>query len=213
MKLINNETTNIEVLTYETSIEGVIAKQTITNGKASNFTLQCIDKPDHIEKVWVGISSNAKPCTYEEFKDSCKFGFEDVSELNSENVYFIYDYGHVIFDHEWNVVPYIHSFDYIGTPFHNGCLDLDKALQVLKNHPWIINKDGLKIEDIPYYNVDDEQDAFIKVSILPDKDTYNKLYQQVKNMQSWSVRLKELLHDGYCPDEEHNLLGLLECVK
>jgi len=216
MKLVKRVVNIKEVLTYETSIENIVARQTIVDGIASSFTLELVNNPEYVGyTTWVAIRTNTNdnPCTYSEFLRSCRFEFSEFPVLVPENVFLFYNDGQVIFDHNWNTIPCIHEFDYIGTPFHDGCLDLEKAIGVLKNHPWVVNKNDLKIEDIPYYNREEDFSKTIRVSILPDKDTYNKLYQKVKNQRDWSTRLRELLHDGHCPDEEHNLLGLLECVK
>ena len=161
--------------------------------------------------------------SFNEIWDSAKFEFKSIEEIDFNKIYYLYMDGHIIFDFDGKVVPYLHQFNYMGTPFHNECLNLKEAIKVLKNHPWVMNKNDLKIEEIPYYNCDKDRNEFIEVHIYPDKKTYNKLYERFilntfqesseESSEFWSINLTNALHDGYRPDEEHNLLGLLECVK
>jgi len=122
---------------------------------------------------------------------------------------FVYFYvnGHVIFDYQGNPILYLHKFDYCGSPFHNGKLKLKEAIKILKQHKNV--KYVSEIEDVPYYNSDDNHSKYINVHILPSKDMYKQFYKKSEPMKtSWSCRMKDMVHDGYCPDKKNNYLGL-----
>jgi hypothetical protein len=74
---------------------------------------------------------------------------EDVSDKNLIWIYF----GDYLFFNS-NEVPIAipHQFNYSGTPFNNRESNLTELLKYLKTHPWVLNKDELKIQSIPYYN-------------------------------------------------------------
>ena len=160
------------------------------------------------------ITKFTKDCRDQnDFYEICKNVVTHLPEgdINPDNIFFTYWPGNIIFDINGEVVPYRYNFNYIGTPCHNKTLDLKEAITILKNHPDVISVS--KIKDIPYYNRDPGCNKCIEVSILPSKETYNKFYQEVKSEKYWSVSLRQKLHDGYCPDEHNNYLGLLSCVK
>jgi hypothetical protein len=93
-----------------------------------------------------------------------------------------------------NAVPYTipRGFDYIGSPFSNKHCNLPELLEYLKGHPWVLNKEDLKIEDIPYYNCHDGYDKCISdIIIRPDQETYAKIYKLVKTDKFFSCRIPE----------------------
>ena len=113
-----------------------------------------------------------------------------------------------------NIITRPYKFDYMGTLFHSDCLYLKKAVSVLKQHPWV--KYISDIKEVPYYNQNEKDNKkYIEVTIYPDQDTYSKLWKDLLDSKTAfaGVRLKELIHDGYRPTEESNLLGLLQCSK
>ena len=227
MKLIPKNKSANTVVTTATNTEHtfenspVIVVETKVDDNPSVFKLKRTGP--HNSYACVVEYSDFSKMRFDKIWESAKFDFKSIEEIDFDNIYHLYTDGGVLFDVNGEVVPCLHEFNYIGTPFHNECLNLKKAIKVLKNHPWVMNKDDLEIQEIPYYNSDKNKNKFIEVHICPDKETYNKLYQGVildtfktdgnGYEKYWSCRLEERLHDGHLPDKDYNLLGLLECVK
>jgi hypothetical protein len=131
-------------------------------------------------------------------------------EPELDKMVFPYESGHVLFTHDVTPIPYLHTFDYIGTSFHEEALDLNKAIKILKNHKDV--KFVSEIKDIPYYNADEGKYKYIEVHICPSDDVYTKFYKECvkldKKFCHWSSNMKDRLHDGYAPDKKNNYLGL-----
>lgn len=84
------------------------------------------------------------------------------------------------------------NYDFISIPIHlnymnggvdNEKYDLDKLLKKLKKDKHVINRENLKITNIPYYNVEEERDQTIDFLYLFDKEDY----QEVAEMSSLSL--------------------------
>jgi hypothetical protein len=132
--------------------------------------------------------------------------------ISEKNLIWFYSSGHIIFDS--NAVPYTlpRGFDYIGSPFSNKHCNLPELLKYLKGHPWVLNKEDLEIEDIPYYNCEYDYDQCIsRVIIRPDQETYAKIYELVKADKYFSSRISEhissYLHVFY-PETHNDWLGI-----
>jgi hypothetical protein len=137
--------------------------------------------------------------------------------ISGRDLVWIYSSGHMLFDS--NAVPYTlpRGFNYIGSPFNNKYCNLPELLKYLKGQPWVINKDDLKIEDIPYYNREDGCDKCIsEVIIRPDQETYAKIYELVKADKYFSSRIPEhissYLHVFY-PVTHKDWLGIAPFLK
>jgi hypothetical protein len=137
--------------------------------------------------------------------------------ISEKNLVWFYDSGHMLFDS--NAIPYTlpHRFDYIGTPFNNEYCNLPELLKYLKNHPWVLNKEELKIENIPYYNSQEGRDKCIRDLILrPDQETYAKIYELVKTDKFFSCRVPEQISSYLYlfNQEKHNdWLGIAPFLK
>jgi hypothetical protein len=132
--------------------------------------------------------------------------------ISEKNLIWFYSSGHMIFNS--NAVPYTlpYRFDYNGSPFSNEHCILPELLEYLKGHPWVLNKEDLKIENIPYYNCHDGCDKCISdIIIRPDQETYAKIYEFVKADKSFSCRIPEhissYLHVLY-PEKHNDWLGI-----
>jgi hypothetical protein len=137
--------------------------------------------------------------------------------ISEKNLVWIYSSGHMLFDS--NAVPYTlpRRFDYIGSPFNNEHCNLPELLEYLKGHPWVLNKEDLKIENIPYYNCHDGCDKCISdIIIRPDQETYAKIYELVKADKYFSSRISEhissYLHVFY-PETHNDWLGIAPFLK
>jgi len=133
-------------------------------------------------------------------------------KIEIERILFGYDSDHVLFDYQGRPVPVIMRFNYIGTPFDNEHLDLEKAIKILKKHPDV--KTVSEPLDIESYNATRERNQYIRVEMFPRPEIYEKFYKQVtrkkkgKIPEFWSIRLNQMFHDKYGPDKKNNHLGL-----
>ncbi len=209
-------TQTIKTVTIEESfghpdLPSIYITRNTSNDKVGKFRLNGIGP--HGSHPYLVKACNFNQ-TYSKIEEDIRFTNEvENLEFDEKDIIFMFNAGHIIFDYKGDPIPTLHRFDYIGTPFSNDVLDLEKAIKILKKHPWVMNKDELEILEIPYYNQSEDQTHYINVDILPDKETYKKLYKKtVKIGGYFSVTLKDYLHDGYCPTEDMNNLGLLECV-
>jgi hypothetical protein len=137
--------------------------------------------------------------------------------ISEENLVWIYSSGHMFFDS--NAVPYTlpRGFNYIDSQFNNKYFNLPELLEYLKGHPWVLNKDDLKIENISYYSCEYDYDQCIsKVIIRPDQETYAKIYELVKADKYFSSRIPEhissYLHVFY-PVTHNDWLGIAPFLK
>lgn len=99
-----------------------------------------------------------------------------------------------------NDVPIMYAkwYDYIGTPFSSRVIKLDENfLEFLRNHPWVVNKDSLEIEEIPYYNNGSGDETFVSVQLLPDLETYLEMKEYTKNYGKYT-RIHEVITSSIC---------------
>lgn len=117
--------------------------------------------------------------------------------VKNDQIFYFYYSGHVLFNGKGEPVSIPYVFDYIGTDFHNGATKLDEVIKVLKKHPWVMNKKELTSHSIPYYNSDFSGHSYIRVVLLPDAKTYNKMYQMAlktkRGAEFFSIELNELV--------------------
>jgi hypothetical protein len=195
---------------------------TMENGKMTNATLEgkfsaggkkpdcwpTIVKPEFLEFIktqnpwaqvkgkfgWDGMAMEAK--------ELAKLVLANPEfEIDPELFMWTYNSGHLIFDRFGDPVPVPYCFDYIGTPFTNERCDLKAMLAHLKQHPWIVNREELFIDDIPYYNNEDGWKQYIRgkelpwVQVLPDKESLKAIYKRglEKDKEFFSVRMKDLI--------------------
>lgn len=192
--------------TYQTKIEGLEVIETIIdkkkpiysfNGKGPHNSWPTLVKPNFFEFIkennpWSTVKNvyGWSEIAYKE-KD---FTLELIEKCIQTNLLiFAYTDGHMIFDVKGKIIPYARYYDYIGTVFDNKRADLPKMIDHLKKHSWTINKEELKIHDIPYYNQDEGRTQYIAPKLLPDQKTYQKLYEKVKEDKFWSCRLEDLI--------------------
>jgi hypothetical protein len=134
--------------------------------------------------------------------------------ISEKNLVWFYDSGHMLFDS--NAIPYTlpHRFDYIGTPFNNEYCNLPELLKYLKNHPWVLNKEELKIENIPYYNSQEGRDKCISdINIRPDQETYAKIYELVKIRELFGKRINDEFFSCRVPEQISSYLYLFNQEK
>ena len=86
----------------------------------------------------------------------------------------------------------------------NANYDLDEVMKKLKESPYVINAEKLKIERIPYYNASEHSTLHIPFNVLLTREGY-QVYQEVRSRNSFGAK-KFILKD---------ILGLVEkkCVE
>ena len=83
-------------------------------------------------------------------------------------------------DMDENLIPLPIGLNYIDGNLNNKHYDLDKVLEIIKANPSrFVTVDGddaslIKIEDIPYYNADENRNKFISCTYLPSDEEYNE---------------------------------------
>jgi hypothetical protein len=154
---------------------------------------------DYARLLYKFLGENAKELSMD-FEE--QYSLNDICVVRSQ----------YLLDTEGNPLPRPFSFDYIGTPFHSDCLDLDKAKLKLEQHPWV--KEVMGPLWVPRWNQNDKGDLkYLSVIIYPDKQGINDLYTKLKARYKYLLmELREALHDYYEPTSENNILGVLDCV-
>ncbi len=168
-------------------------------------------------------------CSYEESMDFLETNFinqkyssikkVDKKVENLDNIFVYNRSSQMIFDLSGEPITRPYKFDYIGTPFSSATIDIKKAHERLKKHPWC--REISEIKMIPYYNQPTGEKyrkdpaVTFDITLTPDQKTYSKLWKKFcedPKVTYPSVSLKEAIHDGYKPTNNNNLLGLLDLV-
>jgi hypothetical protein len=161
------------------------------------------------DEAFKWLETNCYYQKYEEF-DKFEIGAADIladaTKIKKENLIWLYTDGAMMFDSDGVPLTKVHMFDYIGTPFRSTRTNIRGLLAYLKEHPWVVNKDELKIEKIPYYNNDSGEEKMISpyVKIRPDQESYVKMYNAAKGKKLFCSSIEDLisgnnvtLSDGY----------------
>lgn len=191
------------------------------NGKLNNTSVNCdFMHGDNMFNAYPMYVTNRKKFNdarrtkgYEEAVETLSEIYElDLKKLDPSRIVFNYDSGHVLFDNEGKPIPYLHRFDYTGTPFDNETLILEKAIEILGKHKDV--KSVSQIKNIESYNATRECNQYIHVEVFPSSEVYEKFYKKCTRKKNgkipdfWSCRLGDLVHDGHWPDRGRNYLGL-----
>jgi hypothetical protein len=117
---------------------------------------------------------------------------------------FLWNVGaHQLFDFNEDFVEYPIPIDYMDF-VSNANYDLDEMMKKLKESPYVINADNLKIERIPYYNASEHKTLHIPFHVLLTKEDFQK-YQEMRRKNHFGAK-KFILKD---------ILGLVEkeCIE
>ena len=101
------------------------------------------------------------------------------------------------------------KFDYISGNITNKNFDLDKALKILKKNKFVLD---CSIQDIPWFNRDNDETKYISYVVYLDQKTYDKVILKAKEMDKkfWSVRIEELINPIYWGYDFEDILGINE---
>ena len=98
------------------------------------------------------------------------------------------------------------NYDFISIPIHlnymnggvdNEKYDLEKLLKKLKKDKHVINRENLKITNIPYYNAEEERDQTIDFLYLLDKEDYQKV-SEISSLSLVYYILDEIIKTDDC---------------
>ena len=98
------------------------------------------------------------------------------------------------------------NYDFISIPIHlnymnggvdNEKYDLEKLLEKLKKDKHVINRENLKITNIPYYNAEEERDQTIDFLYLLDKEDYQKV-AEISSLSLVDYILDEIIKADDC---------------
>jgi hypothetical protein len=121
---------------------------------------------DVSNNIWRKLPWNFEEHQLENYLKNCRIILVSISS-------------HTLLNLDLSPISYCHHFDYIGTPFTNDVINLNKEfLKFLKNHPWVVNKNSLKIEDIEYYNRSSERYQFVPIDVYVDDETLKEIYEE-----------------------------------
>ena len=135
--------------------------------------------------------------------------------FNINNLIYMDHSSHMFFEYgTLNPLTTVYHCDYIQGGLHNENYHLKKVLEHFKTHPYIINKENLNIEEIPYYNAECGRDKFIHIKVLPPQDKFIEMWNIVKDKdQCPSCRLKEYICNSYGDAVEYDLLNIKQFRK
>lgn len=102
-----------------------------------------------------------------------------------------------IADLNYDFIPIPIHLNYMNGEVDNEKYDLDKLLEKLKEDKHVINRENLKITNIPYYNVEEERNQTIDFLYLFDKEDYQKV-AEMSNLSLASYVLDEIIQADDC---------------
>lgn len=94
-------------------------------------------------------------------------------------------------DLDFKFIPLPYCFGYCNGSIVSSKYDLKKALEYLKHHPNVVDKENIGIEMIPYYQ--DEDGYYIYFKYLPTQEEYEKL-QGTHVLSRFDVIIHDFLH-------------------
>ena len=125
---------------------------------------------DDLEKLKNGIIH------FENYDFPC-----DVKVDDADTVYvLVRTYDFTMRDMDEKLIPLPISLNYIDGNLDNKHYDLDKVLEIIKANPsCFVSSDGgdaslIKIQNIPYYNADEDRTKFIDCKYLPTDEEYKE---------------------------------------
>jgi hypothetical protein len=115
---------------------------------------------------------------------------------------FLWNVGsHQLLDFHEEFVEYPIRIDYMDF-VSNANYDLDEMMRILKDSPYVINADKLKVERIPYYNASRNHTLHIPFHVLLTREDFQK-YQDVRQKNSFGAK-KFILKDVLGLTEKEN---------
>lgn len=106
-----------------------------------------------------------------------------LGEITVANLYFVDYANYEIFDLDMNPLPVALNFDYIEGRMHNGCYDLKKALEVLKQNKKVVpvhryrylSNQDFEAQAVPSYNASIEHTEYLSFKYVFDTEEYRRV--------------------------------------
>lgn len=182
----------VEVYNGVTSIENIKSVNGLKNISNTIVAPKMYDQ----EAIVTTISRENFKCVL----NGKKHIYDAIEDIGKKNYAFNENYmivlwsplSYKIADLHYNFISIPISFDYTDGCVDNGQYDLEKLLEKLKKDENVVDRENLKISDIPYYNAEDGRDKYIKFKYLLSND----IYEKVENMDRFIQRryiLKEVI--------------------
>ena len=165
-----------------------------------------VEAPSWIIKVDKAYRGQAVPTAiskdkYEKVRNAEIHISEVVEGITLENIdsddylLFLWNVGsHQLFDFNENFVEYPIHIDYMDF-ISNANYDLDEVMKKLKESPYVINADKLRIERIPYYNANEHSTLHIPFNVLLAHEDFQK-FQEIRTKDHFRAKkfiVKEVL--------------------
>jgi len=122
---------------------------------------------------------------------------EDCQPLDNYMIVLWNAASHKIADLHYNFISIPISFGYINGNIDNEKYDLDKLLEKLKKDKNVVNRENLKISNIPYYNAESGKDKTIEFKYLLPDDAYEKV-AAMDSFTRGQYILKEIIGADEC---------------
>lgn len=127
-----------------------------------------------------------------------KINQTSLENLNDTQLVWVCYSDHTLLDSNLAPLPFCQSYRCLST-FSDKYIDLNEEfLEWLRNHPWVVNKKEIKMEEIPHYIREDDMTSYVPVSIYPDKETYVEIVNFLKNRSGLYLCLSEVLSGSPC---------------
>jgi hypothetical protein len=163
-----------------------------------------------VEKAYqnYAVAAAISKVKYEKMRNAELHVSEVVEGVTCDNIdsddylLFLWNVGsHQLLDFHEEFVEYPILIDYMDF-VSNANYDLDEMMRKLKESPYVINADKLKVERIPYYNASDHSTLHIPFHVLLTREDFQK-YQDVRQKNSFGVK-KFILKDVLGLTEKEN---------
>lgn len=90
------------------------------------------------------------------------------------------------------------SMDYVDADVDNERYDLHKLLEKLKEDPYVLNKETLRISPIPYYNCYEGRNETIQFQYLLPDDDFDRLVRNEDSLSLKRIIMREYVHADEC---------------
>lgn len=127
--------------------------------------------------------------------------FEDTSctpntpdDFSERGLVWVGSSNHTLLDKDLSPLPFCQNYDYCSTFFSDRYINLnDEFLNWLRNHPWVVNKDNIKVMPIPYYNCEEDRTSYVQVSICPDAKSYSEMVSLAKEKSGRLTNVRNMV--------------------
>ena len=192
MKLVKTITTNIiEKVYYHDTYPLKIVDRSVNGVPSYLYTL----RGPHKQYIRPVLRRTDKINFWEEQEDVVLQSLDDIDNYKL----YLYEYsGGVWFDHTMHILATPSTFDYCDSFLcerERNDKDFAEIIECLRPDPRYSN---IEVGEVPYYNSRFHgQKALLRATVFPDQETYERIYENVKTREFWSVRLHNAFRFSY----------------